>query len=499
MFGGGGGGGCGGNSSDDDDMLGGSGGSDDFNEDDFGDEDDEKFSSVNTERGEDPSALYYCAKECLDRPNGKEEALELLELAAQAISAGERDADVEVKVHKRLFRVLVDLGHADKASAELQRALECFRSALASKSQAAEKAVLKVVDAAIGSALGPTFARSVYEALEQNLEELNFPHLQGLVFRTNQKYAQYLIELIEKNTVFPNVSQDVLAEALSGAVSRMHRCCTNASGEDDVQAKAPQLAEVYSLELRLCVCRRGSSSFPLLQQLRILSAKALSVCTGTSPPRISGVIKECAGMAALADGLWGRARECFFDAFVSFNEAGSPRRLVCLRRLVLSAVLDFSAISPFDSPEARGFAKAEELEGARHLWKAYTEKDLSTFEALLESEPSLVEDEAYAGCREHLVHVMRLHVLADTLRPYRRVRIGFLCDKMSVSRLECERLLAELIVDEVVSARINEPEGIVTMLEPPTEEALKQKALCDWAAQTITFSHTLFLRFLGDK
>ena len=79
------------------------------------------------------------------------------------------------------------------------------------------------------------------------------------------------------------------------------------------------------------------------------------------------------------------------------------------------------------------------------------------------------------------------------------MRIGFLCDKMSVSRLECERLLAELIVDEVVSARINEPEGIVTMLEPPTEEALKQKALCDWAAQTITFSHTLFLRFLGDK
>lgn len=481
---------------DDDDMFGGVGSddNDEFNEDDFGDEDDEKFSSACAEREEkDPTTLYYLAKESLERTDGKEKALSLLDQAAQGIPTAISDnRAIGAKIHKRFFRALVDMGDIERASTEFQAALNYYKDILVPQNLFAEKNFYKIVDAAIGSNFGIDFVISAYDSTENMFEELNSVNLQKLIFKINKRYSQFLLDQIDKSL------DDSLLKRLSLVASRMHECCcTTSDGKDDIRNKAPQLAEVYALKLRICIL---CNNFTIL---RSLVEKALVVCTGTSPPRVLGVVKECAGMVAIADGLWSRARECFFDAFVNFNEAESPQRVTCLRGLVLASILDFSTISPFDSPEARGIAasatSAGELEGVKRLWKAYMINDLNSFEAILENEQSLINDSVFVNCKEHLIHSLRLHVLAVTLKPYKRVRISFLASKMKVSTLECERLLAELIVDEVVSARINEPEGTVTILEPPSEEELKQKALCDWSENALNMAHILTSKLLNDK
>lgn len=489
---------------DDDDMFGGGVGGrvgdndndDEFNEDDFGDEDDEGFSAVAEGQEEkDPTALYYRAKESLERADSddKERALALLRQAAQEIPASDRGT-IGAKVHKRLFRALVDTSRTSEAAAEFQAALGHYRGILVPQNLFAEKNLFKMLDTAISSDFGAEFADNAYDSTERMLEGLRAAHLQRLVFRASKRYSQFLLDRLSQggsNTV------DLETKAkLSKVVARMHSCCccsTTSGSADDTRNKAPQLAEVYALELKLCTLCGDTAG------LRPLVEKALSVCTGTSPPRVLGVVKECAGVIAIEDGLWSRARECFFDAFINFNEAEAPDRLACLRRLVLASMLDFSTISPFDSPEARGLASVSELEGVKRLWEAYAANDLGSFEAILESERSLINDSVFVSCKEHLVHSLRLHVLAVLLKPYRRVRVGFLADRMGVAVPECERLLAELIVDNVISARINEPEGIVTMLEPPSEDDLKQKVICDWAENAMNMARVLSSKLLNDK
>jgi COP9 signalosome complex subunit 2 len=43
----------------------------------------------------------------------------------------------------------------------------------------------------------------------------------------------------------------------------------------------------------------------------------------------------------------------FFEAFKNYDEAGSPRRIQCLKYLVLANMLMLSEINPFDSTEAK--------------------------------------------------------------------------------------------------------------------------------------------------
>lgn len=49
----------------------------------------------------------------------------------------------------------------------------------------------------------------------------------------------------------------------------------------------------------------------------------------------------------LAEETWMSSYECFFEAFKCYDEAGSPRRINCLKMLVISNMLSKSDIDPF--------------------------------------------------------------------------------------------------------------------------------------------------------
>jgi COP9 signalosome complex subunit 2 len=50
---------------------------------------------------------------------------------------------------------------------------------------------------------------------------------------------------------------------------------------------------------------------------------------------------------------WEKAQIDFFEAFKSYDEAGSSQRISCLKYLVLANMLMESQINPFDSQETK--------------------------------------------------------------------------------------------------------------------------------------------------
>lgn len=66
---------------------------------------------------------------------------------------------------------------------------------------------------------------------------------------------------------------------------------------------------------------------------------------------VRGDLEKC------ADGLgtenWEAAQIDFFQAFLSYDEAGSPQRIQVLKYLVLAHMLMGSDINPFDSQETK--------------------------------------------------------------------------------------------------------------------------------------------------
>lgn len=118
---------------------------------------------------------------------------------------------------------------------------------------------------------------------------------------------------------------------------------------------APQLLEVYALEIQMHT-EQGNK-----KKLKELYLQALAVKSAIPHPRILGVIRECGGKMHMRERQWTDAATSFFEAFKSYDEAGHPRRLQCLKYLVLATMLSASGVDPFNAQEAKPFKSGEML------------------------------------------------------------------------------------------------------------------------------------------
>lgn len=149
-----------------------------------------------------------------------------------------------------------------------------------------------------------------------------------------------------------------------------------------------------------------------MQSLRIKSA--------IPHPRIMGVIRECGGKMHMTEGWsrllassptrpvpsttpfslllhgrvwrpteqWDKAHQDFFEAFKNYDEAGSPRRIQCLKYLVLANMLMESEIDPFTAPETKPYKSDPEILAMTNLVSAYQRNEILEFEHILRG-PSL--------------------------------------------------------------------------------------------------------------
>jgi len=112
--------------------------------------------------------------------------------------------------------------------------------------------------------------------------------------------------------------------------------------------------------------------------------KALQVKAAIAHPRIMGIIRECGGKMYMRTRKWSEATSDFFEAFKYYDEAGDPRRVLCLKYLVLAKMLTGSAINPFDSPETAVYRDHPQIQVMTTLVQLYQQNDVKRFEQVLQ-------------------------------------------------------------------------------------------------------------------
>lgn len=143
------------------------------------------------------------------------------------------------------------------------------------------------------------------------------------------------------------------------------------------------------------------------------------------------------------------ASKTFFQAFKSYDEAGDPSRLRCLKYLVLASMLHASSINPFDSQEARPYRDDPEIVVMTNLVKAFHNNEIQTFERILrQNQGRIMDDEFIRAYVEDLLRAIRTQVLRRFIRPYERISLSAIATALNdIPMREVENLLVHMILD----------------------------------------------------
>ena len=329
--------------------------------------------------------------------------------------------------------------------------------------------------------------------------------------RAHERAARLLDELLEEQQQAQQVQAQQLQQqpldsskagetpaASAGAASAAAAGATPTAlggGGGDARAGTATL-DVLALQIRLRT-ERGDAARSLKPLHRAASA---AVALAIPHPRVVGVIRECGALVAMADRDWCAAATDFFEAFKSYDEAGSRARGRCLRRCALAAMLLRSGVDPFEAQEARPFRADPAVRGTTELVRAYQAADALEFERVLSdakekarvrrlreleggleeaaalappsssSSSQSFEDDSLGGDRLFEAHLgdlrqlLRRAVALGACAPYVRVRLRHLAEKLGVSADEAEATVSGLILDgELEGASIDQVAGTVEL------------------------------------
>jgi COP9 signalosome complex subunit 2 len=270
--------------------------------------------------------------------------------------------------------------------------------------------------------------------------------------------------------------------ALKPMVAELKGWCREADGGYDVK-KGTQLLTVYALEIQMCTDLEDYAA------LKGLYLESLEIQSAIPPPRILGIIRECGGKMFMRQGLWEEANTAFFQAFKNYDEAGHPRRIQCLKYLVLANMLASSNINPFDSTEAKPYKNDAEIVALTDLIDAYTQNDIKRFERILQGNRStILSDPFIKGYLEPLLHTIRTQVLLQICRPYTHLRIPFIAAELNVGPEEVEGLLVGLILDRRLVGAIDQVNQVLHLTDP-SRQGTRHQALRKWTQQAAA-AHT---------
>ncbi|KAK6027857.1 phosphoinositide 3-kinase family, accessory domain protein [Ostertagia ostertagi] len=305
---------------------------------------------------------------------------------------------------------------------------------------------------------------------ETTLDALKDAKNERLWFKTNTKLGKLYFDMHEFNK-------------LEKILKQLKSSCKTELGEED-QKKGTQLLEIYALEIQMYTEQKNNKA---LKKLYEQAQQAIQSKSAIPHPLILGVIRECGGKMHLREGQFDRAHTDFFEAFKNYDESGSPRRITCLKYLVLANMLIKSDINPFDSQEAKPFKNEQEIVAMTAMVSAYQENDIDEFQRILEdNRESIMQDPFIREHIEELLTNIRTQVLLRLIKPYTRVRLQYLSQQLRVSVAEVKRLLVDTILDENLPARIDEIDNILYVKpcgEQRLDSSLSISAMNGWIDQ----------------
>uniref|UniRef100_A0A158P7S2 COP9 signalosome complex subunit 2 n=1 Tax=Angiostrongylus cantonensis TaxID=6313 RepID=A0A158P7S2_ANGCA len=315
---------------------------------------------------------------------------------------------------------------------------------------------------------------------ETTLDALKDAKNERLWFKTNTKLGKLYFDMREFHK-------------LEKILKQLKSSCKTEQGEED-QKKGTQLLEIYALEIQMYTEQKNNKA---LKKLYEQAQQAIQSKSAIPHPLILGVIRECGGKMHLREGQFNHAHTDFFEAFKNYDESGSPRRITCLKYLVLANMLIRSDINPFDSQEAKPFKNEQEIVVMTAMVAAYQENDIDEFQRILENNhESVMQDPFIREHVEELLTNIRTQVLLRLIKPYTRIRLQYLSQKLRISIAEVKRLLVDTILDEgtyfyavcslCLPARIDEVDNIlyVKPCERQEDSSLSISAMNGWIEQT---------------
>ena len=332
-----------------------------------------------------------------------------------------------------------------------------------------EKGLNSILDG-IGGGKDLGLTEELYQICLNHLKTTNN---ERVWFRTNLKLGKLLYDHEEHGK-------------LAKVLKELHKSCQNEKGEDDVK-KGSQLVDIYALEIQMYTATKNN------KKLKELYHKALEIKSAIPHPKIMGVIRECGGKMHMREKEWEKAHTDFFEAFKNYDEAGSPRRIQCLKYLVLANMLMLSEINPFDSTEAKPYKNDAEIVAMNNLVQAYERNDIKAFEKILkDNKKTILDDPFMKDYIDDLLKNIRTQVLLKLLAPYTKIRIPFISNELNVTPKEVEDLMVGLILDNKIRGRIDQVNQLLELETNKSTAFYKYRSVDKWASQLITLQGTLF-------
>jgi COP9 signalosome complex subunit 2 len=390
----------------------------------------------------------------------------------------ESQNDGEIKYRFKSLQYLVTINYK---LGKLQDMLMRYKDMLAIMSQVTPnertEAINAILDVLANMSTGGTIVSEMYEITLGSLKGANN---ERLWFQTNQKLAQ---------TYIASANYDD-AERV---ISEMKASCQLVNGRDD-PSKGTYLLEVYNLEIQMCSATNDNA------RMREVYPKTLSLNAAVSDPRVMGIIREEGGKMYMSDSNWTDGLQELSEAFRAHQEAGNPRAKTCLKYVILASMLALSDINPLAAPEAKVFNDDKEILAMSELRQSLEANDLPRFERILQNKQNRIVDEPFLmKYIDPLRRRMREQVLANLVKPYKRVKMSFLMEELHVDENEVESMLVSMILDDKLpGARIDQLNSLVILgADRESLEQTKLRGLRKWAFEIESVSEGLSARVIN--
>lgn len=380
-----------------------------------------------------------------------------LEGFARVVEMEQEKGEWGFKALKQTVKLHCKMEH-DREVMEAYRELLTYTKSAVTRNYG-EKVINSILDyVSTGSKMD--LLQEFYETTLQALEEAKNDRLW---FKTNLKLCM----------LYCNRKEFVKARKI---LRELHRSCQMEDGKED-QKKGTQLLEVYAIEIQIYTEQKNN------KKLKELYQRALAIKSAIPHPRVMGIIRECGGKMHAAERQWAEATTDFFEAFKNYDEAGTSRRIQCLKYLVLCNMLMESEVNPFDAQEAKPYRNDPEILAMTNLISAYQQNDIADFEKILkQNKQTIMEDQFIRNYIEDLLQKIRTQVLLKLIKPYSRIGIPFISTELNISQEDVESLLVLLILDKRITGHIDQVNQLLE-LDHEDEGATKYEALKKWSAR----------------
>eukprot|EP00980_Cylindrotheca_fusiformis_P009147 scaffold1992_cov113-Cylindrotheca_fusiformis.AAC.12 len=427
------------------------------------DMEEDKFEYTDEEEEQDDTEValensYYNSKGLRETDLGEAaaafEQVILQESEELASKGGKKYGQWSFKSMKQLVKLHLRSGNADEMMRQYNRLLECIAEGDVNPN-AIEKGINGMLErvsslyqgaSAISSPTNADpqrLALAVYDAtLKVFHPSTGSCSNERLWFKTNLKYGQLLYEMNETAKL-----QQVLKDLKS----------TQSTDSNAASGSSTQSMEIYALQIQLYSRQKDN------KRLRECFHRAMAVRGGIPHPRTLALIQELGGKMHMAAKEYEAAGKTFFQAFKSYDEAGDPSRLRCLKYLVLASMLHASSINPFDSQEARPYRDDPEITAMTNLVQAFHNNEIQRFERILkQNKGRIMDDEFIRDYVEDLLRTIRTQVLRQVIRPYTRISLLAIARELNdIPVGDVENLLVSLILDGKLDGQIDQVAGVL--------------------------------------